>query len=46
LGDGAACVEQSNAAFATFRAWAAENPGEVAVLKATARDWAGSGHSA
>jgi hypothetical protein len=39
----AARVEQSNAVFATFRAWEAENPGEVAVLKAMARDWAGSG---
>lgn len=36
-------ADQSNAAFAAFRAWEAANPVKVASLKAMARDWQGSG---
>lgn len=42
----AARAEQSNAAFAAFRAWEAANPVRVATLKAMARDWQGDGPAA
>lgn len=39
-------IAQSNAAFAAFRAWEAENPDAVATFKALARDWHGTGPAA
>lgn len=37
---------QSNAAFAAFRAWEAENPDAVATFRAMAHDWHGNGPAA